>query len=843
MLHDEVRARQVAAQHAIPMYRRRTRLRWSMRHMSRTFQEVAWSLRALSLMALGVAFLSFTPIHREALLLPRVHLVSHRPATLTGRHCSKPLRSLRRRNGLLSRRARASQIVGELADQYGMDTERTTATASKWRSNNAELDSLVAGQSQAIFQRDRVWEYVWSRPLGILQRGVFIASTVVSIYLAWQADAGHSSSKEEDDAYDPTSLKGPQRETARGKALRSGLAQMGVFFVKMGQTLAQRPDLVGDDVAEELKGLQERNAPFADEAAHQIIADDLGHKGPLAPDVHQAGCDESLPPLLKELEAKHVASASLGQVYRGRLHDGLEVALKVQRPGVRNVLGPDWAIAVLACQAYRKVTGSLNDYSFIVDTVAQGIRRELDYHHEAGNAEEFGARHTFLPFVSSPGWVPEYTGPKGTARVLCTKWYPSRAPSQLPRDERRKLVEMAVEACVVQLLITGFVHADPHEGNLRFGDDGRIVFLDFGLMDRVDFGIMECFAAGIRHVLNEDWVNLTRVMQEVRFTPTPLLKYTNYAKRELSPCTVEDFAASLEKSVRSETGGTSRFGSMATALKKMSNDYVMLTPPYVALLCRTFITLEGLLGDDPELAAQFNIYKVALPFALQRVLSPRTRKGVAALESVLLQARPRKPPLPNWPSLAALLASGGGSGEDAAEEKTKEYGGMEGVARRLLRTSEGSALRRLLYSVDLFEAVLLLLTCRSALPVRNFLEDALAERWSAASTRKEIRPKLGPRAAAASAEWGEWNEEDPFMLPETSRRTSRTAWRIVLRRQLRYSMFPPWRLPLRLSIGSARIALASVRLAFRAWRAAARKRRQAKAKAIAGHREVADSHS
>mmetsp|Transcript_4191 Transcript_4191/g.9130 ORF Transcript_4191/g.9130 Transcript_4191/m.9130 type:complete len:832 (-) Transcript_4191:92-2587(-) len=825
MVHDEARHQEVASRHAIPMYRGRTRLRLSIRQMRKRLQKVPWSLSALCLMAFGVAFLSATPRHGEALLASPLELVPHTQATLTGRRCSRHVPPLRRQTRLLSRRASASQIVGELADQYGMDTERTTATAQKWQSNNAELDSLVSGQSQAIFQRDRVWEYVSTRPLGILQRGLFIASTVVGIYLAWQADAGHSNVKEDDPSYDPTSLKGPQRETARGKALRSGLAQMGVFFVKMGQTLAQRPDLVGDDVAEELKGLQERNAPFPDEVAYKIIADDLDHKGPLAPDVHQAGCDPALPPLFKELDPTHVASASLGQVYRGRLHDGLEVALKVQRPGVRNVLGPDWAIAVIACQAYRKLSKSLNDYSFIVDTVAQGIRRELDYHHEAGNLTEFGARHSFLPFVSSPGWVPDYTGPKGTAMLLCTKWYPSRAPSQLPREERRRLVEMAVEACVVQLLITGFVHADPHEGNLRFGDDGRIVFLDFGLMDRVDFGIMECFAAGIRHVLNEDWVNLTRVMQEVRFTPTPLLKYTNFATRELQPCTVEDFAASLEKSVRSEAGGTSRFGSMATALKKMSNDYVMLTPPYVALLCRTFITLEGLLGDDPELAAEFNIYKVALPFALQRVLSPRTRKGVAALEAVLLQERPGRSPLPNWPSLAALLASGGGKGEEE-EDKTKEYGGMEGVARRLLRTSEGAALRRLLYSVDVFEAVLLLLTCRSALPVRDFIEDMLATRWSTPKAPKEEPPKLGPRSAAASAEWGEWNEEDPFLLPAVpSRRTSRAAWKIVLRRQLRFSVFPPWRLPLRLSMGSIRIVLASTRLAFRAWRAAAKRRR------------------
>ena len=312
-----------------------------------------------------------------------------------------------------------------------------------------------------------------------------------------------------------------------------------------------------------------------------------------------------------------------------------------------------------------------------MDTVARGVRMELDYYNEAANAEEFAQRHAFLPFVTSPGCIPELMGPRGSSRVLALNWYPSRSPKELSVDERRLLVEMAVEACVVQLLVTGFVHADPHEGNLRMGDDGRVVFLDFGLMDRVDFGIMESCAAGVRQVLDKNWLDLTTTFQEVRFTPKPLMKNMAYGKSKTplyEPCGNEEFAIAVGEQIEKEAGGQSRFGAMAVALKKLSDRYLMLTPPFIALLCRTFITLEGLLADDPALVESYNVYQKSLPFAISRLLSPRTRKGCRALRGTLLSAESEgaesTSPLPNWSSLSSLFTAG--SGDDAPQGDIKE---------------------------------------------------------------------------------------------------------------------------------------------------------------------------
>ena len=566
-----------------------------------------------------------------------------------------------------------SKVHYEL-DEDGAKAAPGAQRTAEWQAHQA----LASDLDNAAFDQERLLEYIRARPWEILQRLASTLSIAFGIWWVWRDRKSEAASSE---AVLTTSLsrKGPATES--GEALRRGLQRMGVFFVKIGQTAAQRPDIVGDEVAEELKGLQEQSTPFSDEVALKILAEDLQHIGPLAPGVEAVNCtDPDGAPLLKELNPKYIASASLGQVYRGRMHDGREVALKIQRPGVREVLGLDWAVATLVSRAYQKLVSSPNDYGAVVDTVARGVRMELDYYNEAANAEEFAQRHAFLPFVTSPGCIPELMGPRGTSRVLALNWYPSRSPKELSVDERRLLVEMAVEACVVQLLVTGFVHADPHEGNLRMGEDGRVVFLDFGLMDRVDFGIMESCAAGVRQVLNKNWLDLTTTFQEIRFTPQPLMKNMAYGKSKApryEPCGNEEFAAAVGEQIEKEAGGQSRFGAMAVALKKLSDRYLMLTPPFIALLCRTFITLEGLLGDDPALVESYNVYQKSLPFAVSRILSPRTKKGCKALRATLLDTEceggaTSAGPLPNWSSLSALLNAGSQSEASAAEKEENE---------------------------------------------------------------------------------------------------------------------------------------------------------------------------
>ena len=116
------------------------------------------------------------------------------------------------------------------------------------------------------------------------------------------------------------------------------------------------------------------------------------------------------------------------------------------------------------------------DVRSVVDQVAEDILDELDYEKEARNAARFEQSLDFLGFVTTPVVVDEYT----TSKVLVTEWVQGQHLSALPVADGLRMTRMAVEACTASLVLTGYVHADPHEGNLMLADDGRVVFLDFG---------------------------------------------------------------------------------------------------------------------------------------------------------------------------------------------------------------------------------------------------------------------------------------------------------------------------------------------------------------------------
>ena len=525
-----------------------------------------------------------------------------------------------------------------------------------------------------------------------------------------------------------------------------------------------------------------------------MIAEEFNATGPLAPGIPiTPGCDPNGPPLFAKLSETCIASASLGQVYRGTTHAGLEIAVKVQRPDALEQCLLDGSVIILALKA---ITGRFwnGDLLAIFDLVAGGVVQELDFRHEASNCFQFGESLRFIGYVDVPKTLPELT----TRRALAMEWVYGRHLSDLSPEEAMRMTYMSVEAVTAGLVLTGQVHADPHEGNIMLADDGRLVFLDFGLMSKVEDDIMEAFASGIQCVLSKDYAGLVRAFVSTGFIGQPI----EWRAQENDPWTtthpkgdcVTVMAAELKERMEAVPGGGSRFGALSIVLGDMGYSWQMYTPPYIILLIRTFLTLEGIAGKvDPE----FNIYEVALPWAVQRALSPLTQEGIDTLRSSLVTADNtfqwgrvldliEQQRVQEAEEAAEAVAKAEGAGDKA--ENLPQAGSararlMAGEANKanvdttlasasaaaqaaqaatplaslltVLGSPEGATLRRIARDVDAAE-LLLALGKPAAQPVRGMAVDQLADALSAAAgeTLRPLLQRLPWRATKPEAAGG-----------------------------------------------------------------------------------------
>ena len=256
---------------------------------------------------------------------------------------------------------------------------------------------------------------------------------------------------------------------ARAARLRQTLVDLGPSFIKAGQVLASRPDIVREDYMNELCTLQDDVPPFPDDEAFAILEAELGR--PLAS-------------LFSSISDGPIAAASLGQVYRAVLREtGEEVAVKVQRPGARDAIMADLVLLRLAAAvvnplAMRRLGCNAE---LIVDEFGEKLLEELDYAQEARNAADFGRNFAGDPTVKIPWVRPDLTA----RRVLVMEWIDgmrctdpaSILASGIDVDE---FIRCGVVSGLRQLLEFGLFHGDPHPGNIFCLPDGRIAYVDFG---------------------------------------------------------------------------------------------------------------------------------------------------------------------------------------------------------------------------------------------------------------------------------------------------------------------------------------------------------------------------
>jgi predicted unusual protein kinase regulating ubiquinone biosynthesis (AarF/ABC1/UbiB family) len=452
------------------------------------------------------------------------------------------------------------------------------------------------------------------------------------------------------------------RQRRRAEWLLGRLIWLGPASVKVGQSLGTRPDLLPLVYVEVLATLHDRLPPFPNEIAFAFIEEELGWK----PET-----------LFQQFDAEPFAAASLGQVYHAVTHEGDEVAVKVQRPDLVQLISLDLALVrrLATILERRPRLGRNQAWVSIVDEFGSKLFEELDYIHEAYLTECFRANFEGLPGVYAPRVYREFS----SRRVLTTEYIEGIKVTDKEELEAAGidvlvLLSHGTRANLTQLFEHGLFHADPHPGNLlvRPGD-GTLVFLDFGMMSIVSaeqkLRMIEIFV----DVINRRPENLRENLVALGFLQ-PGARWD-----EILPLANDLFASVFGAEQRRTS-----FQDATHAFAPLIYEYEFRLPVDFAYIVRAIITLEGIsLQLDPD----FDIFAVSAPYAARMMLTfPNPSLRQRLMNELLTEDGGL-----DWQrleQLAALAMRGSGF--------RLETEGLAEPALDMLLSPEGSSLRRAL---------------------------------------------------------------------------------------------------------------------------------------------------
>ena len=446
------------------------------------------------------------------------------------------------------------------------------------------------------YDPDAIATYYGRRPFQVVFRFFGILIPFISFYLRlW---------------FDKRAGRDVKNSRRRAIELRETLTDLGPAYIKIGQALSTRPDLVPPIYLDELTRLQDQLPPFPNQIAYRFIEEELG------------GTAEEV---FAELSPDPVAAASLGQVYKGRLKTGETVAVKVQRPGLAKRITLDlFILRQLAKFATNNISRIRSDLVAIMDEFGARIFEEMDYTHEGENAQRFAELYGHISGIYVPHIYPELTA----RRVLTMEWIDGTKLTRIEELDRlgidaTHIIDVGVQCSLRQLLEHGFFHADPHPGNLLAMRDGRLAYLDFGMMSEVKpyqrYGLIEA----VVHMVNRDFEGLANDYVHLEFL-TPDTDLT-----PIIPALGEVFSNALGASV-----AELNFKSITDEFSALMYEYPFRVPAYYALIIRSLVTLEGIaINVDPE----FKVLSKAYPYIARRLLTDPSPQLRSSLQDLLFK--------------------------------------------------------------------------------------------------------------------------------------------------------------------------------------------------------------
>ncbi len=420
-------------------------------------------------------------------------------------------------------------------------------------------------------------------------------------------------------------LKDKKQARYRAKELTNLLVDLGPAFVKAGQALSTRPDIIPVVLLEELSQLQDQLPGFSGDKAMELIEEDLNQK---------------ISEIFSHIDREPISAASLGQVHKAELKSGEIVAVKVQRPGLREQITLDlYIVRNIAFWLKNNIGLIRSDLVALIDELGKRVFEEMDYINEADNAEKFRTMHSKNAKIAVPKIYNEFT----SRRVLTMEWIEGTKLTNLEDVQKLginpdEMIDIGVQCSLEQLLEHGFFHADPHPGNLLALKDGRLCYLDFGMMSEVSRDSRSGLIQAVVHLVNKNFDKLSHDFVKLGF----LSKEVNL--EPIVPAFQEVFVNAIELGVSKMD-----FKSVTDDMSGVMYKFPFKLPPYYALIIRSLITLEGIaLSVDPD----FKILGAAYPYFARRLMEDPDPQLRESLKEMLFDNKKFK-----WDRLEDLLSN------------------------------------------------------------------------------------------------------------------------------------------------------------------------------------------
>ncbi len=387
---------------------------------------------------------------------------------------------------------------------------------------------------------------------------------------------------------------GRDRDKPRGVRLREALEELGPVFVKFGQMLSTRPDLLPEDLAEELTLLQDRVPPFDPQTSRAII---------------EAALERPVSELFGEFQVEPIASASVAQVHNATLLDGTKVVVKVLRPGIERTIDRDLDLLYILARLAEKYwsQGRRLRPVEVVGEFDKTIHDELDLVREGANASQL--RHNFrdsnLLYVPRVYW--DYTR-RNVMVMERIHGIPIRDVDAMRRAgiDFRRLAHNGVEIFFTQAFRDGFFHADMHPGNIFVWEDGRYCAVDFGIMGTLNDADKRYLAENLLAFFNRDYKAVATAHVRAGWVP--------------ADTRVEDFEGAIRavcEPIFAKPISEISFGRLVMRLFQTARRFNMPVQPQLVLLQKTLLSIEGL---GRRLYPELDLWQTAKPY-LERWMS------------------------------------------------------------------------------------------------------------------------------------------------------------------------------------------------------------------------------